>query len=122
MYIIIAANQTLLLILDTTNKTDIEFKTPVGMSYHCTRAQWLNLTQTDKNVQSSTVQLSQLQFEAFHKDNKVHFSTAKDCDSIDTPDIVPIAVGLALAALVVVVLIAYLVGRRRNAARGYLSM
>lgn len=37
-------------------------------------------------------------------------------------DIVPIAVGIALIALVVVVLIAYLVGRRRAAARGYVSM
>lgn len=92
------------------------------MSYHCTRAQWLNLTQSDLNEGKSTVQLSHMQLEAFHKENTVHFSTAKDCDSIDTPDIVPIAVGLALAALVVVVLIAYLVGRRRNAARGYLSM
>lgn len=46
---------------------------------------------------------------------------AKDC-SFDTPDIVPITVGCALAALVIVVLIAYLVGRRRSQSRGYLSM
>lgn len=37
-------------------------------------------------------------------------------------DIVPLAVGIALVALVVVVLIAYLVGRRRAQARGYVSM
>lgn len=37
-------------------------------------------------------------------------------------DIVPIAVGCALIALVVVVLIAYLVGRRRAQSRGYISM
>lgn len=49
------------------------------------------------------------------------FVLAKDC-SFDTPDIVPITVGCALAALVVVVLIAYLVGRRRSQSRGYLSM
>lgn len=46
---------------------------------------------------------------------------AEDCE-FDTPDIVPIAVGIALAALVVVVLVAYLVGRRRSQTRGYLSM
>lgn len=39
-----------------------------------------------------------------------------------TNDIVPIAVGCALAALVVIVLIAYVIGRRRNRARGYESM
>lgn len=49
------------------------------------------------------------------------FFLAKDC-SFDTPDIVPITVGCALAGLVVIVLIAYLVGRRRSQARGYLSM
>ena len=49
------------------------------------------------------------------------FFSAEDC-AFDTPDVVPIAVGCALAALVVIVLIAYLVGRRRAQARGYLSM
>lgn len=47
--------------------------------------------------------------------------SAKDC-SFNTPDIVPITVGCALAGLVVIVLIVYLVGRRRSQARGYLSM
>lgn len=42
--------------------------------------------------------------------------------SIFLTDIVPIAVGCALIALVIVVLIAYLVGRRRAQARGYVSM
>ena len=37
-------------------------------------------------------------------------------------DIVPIAVGVALAALVVAVLIAYMVGRRRNRHAGYQSV
>jgi lysosomal-associated membrane protein 1/2 len=37
-------------------------------------------------------------------------------------DIVPIAVGASLAGLVVVVLIAYLIGRRRSRARGYQSV
>ena len=37
-------------------------------------------------------------------------------------DVVPIAVGVALAVLIVVVLVAYIVGRRRNQARGYQSV
>lgn len=39
----------------------------------------------------------------------------------DTNSIVPIAVGAALAALVVIVLIAYLIGRRRRN-KGYESV
>jgi len=37
-------------------------------------------------------------------------------------DVVPIAVGASLAGLVVIVLIAYLLGRRRSRARGYQSV
>ena len=49
-------------------------------------------------------------------------SLAQDCEPYEAPDVVPIAVGCALAALIIIVLVAYLVGRRRNQARGYLSM
>lgn len=50
------------------------------------------------------------------------FVTAQECEESETPGIVPIAVGCSLAALIILVLIAYLVGRRRSQARGYLSM
>uniref|UniRef100_A0A1L8DTF3 Lysosome-associated membrane glycoprotein 5 n=1 Tax=Nyssomyia neivai TaxID=330878 RepID=A0A1L8DTF3_9DIPT len=101
-----------------------EFATPLTMSYHCTRSQTLNLTSTEASEVTVLGQafVSRMQLEAFHTRNSDVFSTAKDCDAIDTPDIVPIAVGCALAGLVVIVLIAYLVGRRRAQARGYLSM
>ena len=39
-----------------------------------------------------------------------------------TSDVVPIAVGVALASLVVIILIAYIVGRRRARQRGYQSV
>lgn len=101
-----------------------DFNTPLDMSYHCTRVQTLNLTRNhvDKEVPIGFAYVSKVQFEGFHHSKDETFSTAKDCDAIDTPDIVPIAVGCALAALVIVVLIAYLVARRRSQARGYLSM
>uniref|UniRef100_A0A7G3ANF8 Lysosome-associated membrane glycoprotein 5 n=1 Tax=Lutzomyia longipalpis TaxID=7200 RepID=A0A7G3ANF8_LUTLO len=113
------ANQTLTLVHKKS-----EFTTPITMSYHCTRAQTLNLTSADATEVTVLGQalVSRLQLEAFHTRDSDSFSTAKDCDAIDTPDIVPIAVGCALAGLVVIVLIAYLVGRRRAQARGYLSM
>lgn len=50
------------------------------------------------------------------------FFTAEDCAPHETPDVVPIAVGCALVVLIIIVLVAYLIGRRRNQARGYLSM
>lgn len=113
------ANQTLKLYNVLPN-----YQTHTDMSYHCTRVQTLNLTATmDANATAvASLNVSHLQFEAFHRRADDHFSTAKDCDSVDTPDIVPIAVGCALAALVALVLIAYLVGRRRSQTHGYLSM
>lgn len=108
-------NQTLTL----ENKQTL-FKTPTDMSYHCNRPQMLNLTASDNST--STVTVSKLQFEAFHNKQNTKFSIAKDCDAIDTPDIVPIAVGCALILLIVIVLIAYLAGRRSTRSRGYLSM
>lgn len=40
--------------------------------------------------------------------------SAVHCTADNTSDVVPIAVGCALAGLVVIVLIAYLVGRRKR--------
>jgi lysosomal-associated membrane protein 1/2 len=100
-----------------------EFITPLKRSYYCTKVQTLNLTNSEtSNATVAIVELSQLHFEAFHKQDNDKYSEVKDCESAGTPDIVPIAVGCALAALVVIVLIAYLVGRRNAHARGYLSM
>lgn len=111
------ANQTLTLFNNQTM-----FKTPLDMSYHCNRAQLLNLTTVELPTAAATVTVSKLQFEAFHTKKNAKFSIAKDCDAIDTPDIVPIAVGCALILLIVIVLIAYLAGRRNTRSRGYLSM
>lgn len=47
---------------------------------------------------------------------------AIQCPADDATDVVPIAVGAALAGLVVIVLIAYLIGRKRSRARGYQSV
>lgn len=97
-----------------------EFVTPIARSYYCTKQQTLIANET-LPATSAKIIMSHVQLEAFHVKTK-EFSAAKDCESSDTTDVVPIAVGVALAALVVVVLIAYLVARRRNAARGYTSM
>lgn len=88
---------------------------PTNFSYHCNRDQELQAT-------GGSIVVSKLQFEAFKHGNSSKFSAAKDCDSNISPDIVPIAVGISLIALIVVVLIAYIVGRRRQQARGYLNI
>lgn len=98
------------------------FKTPVEMSYHCNKAQMLNLTSSATGLGVPTVTLTKLQLEAFHRKIDSKFSIAKDCEAIDTPDIVPIAVGCALVTLIIIMLIAYLVGRNTANNNGYLSM
>ncbi|XP_076239918.1 lysosome-associated membrane glycoprotein 1 [Calliopsis andreniformis] len=90
-------------------------------SYRCLKQQKLNLKQNDTNEIAGYLTVSGLQFQAFKTDNSTFFGLAKDC-AFDTPDVVPIAVGCALAGLVIIVLISYLIGRRRSQARGYLSM
>jgi len=94
---------------------DDSYEIPSNFSYHCNREQTLNAT-------DGFLIISKVQFEAFRGNNGKTFSAAKDCDSNITPDIVPIAVGISLIALIVVVLIAYIVGRRRQQARGYLNI
>ncbi|XP_024868526.1 lysosome-associated membrane glycoprotein 1-like [Temnothorax curvispinosus] len=112
---------------DKSNKTVTvvhvapQFKTGLSNSYRCIKEQQMDLTREGNNVTVGLLKVTKLQFQAFRGDNTTIFGLAKDC-SYDTPDIVPITVGCALAGLVVIVLIAYLVGRRRSQARGYLSM
>lgn len=100
---------------------------PKDMSYHCTRQELVNATERIDGTNDTwvaTISMSKVQWQAFRTKENDQYDFAKDCDSsADTPDIVPIAVGLALAGLVVVVLLAFLVGRRRAQSRGgYLSM
>ncbi|XP_065332415.1 lysosome-associated membrane glycoprotein 1-like [Cloeon dipterum] len=89
---------------------------PFGMSYRCSPAEKFNLTE------NSILEVSDLQVQAFHTATDGKFGSASECQAGDTADIVPIVVGCALAGLVVIVLIAYLVGRRRSRQSGYLSM
>ncbi|EFA03669.2 uncharacterized protein LOC661589 [Tribolium castaneum] len=100
-----------------------EFSTPVSNSYKCAKEQALNLTSVPNGKDfGGELRISQLQVQAFKNSTSTKFDEALDCQGSETPDVVPIAVGCALAALVIIVLIAYLIGRRRSQARGYLSM
>lgn len=109
-----SVNQTVTIAYSLASES---FDVPSNFSYHCTHVQKLNGTD-----EQSFFLISKVQFEAFRHDNTHKFSVAKDCDSTIPADIVPIAVGISLIALIVVVLIAYIVGRRRQQARGYLNI
>ncbi|XP_015113646.1 lysosome-associated membrane glycoprotein 1 [Diachasma alloeum] len=97
-----------------------EYKTSLSNSYRCMRAQELKMAANVTNA-TAIAKISDLQFQAFRADKSPTFGYAEDC-TFETQDVVPIAVGCALIALVVIVLVAYLVGRRRSQARGYVSM
>ncbi len=67
-------------------------------------------------------QMFQLQFDilALFFLHSLSLFSAEDCVA-DEPDnfIVPIAVGVALAVLIIIVLLAYLIGRKRSQMSGY---
>ncbi|XP_076332309.1 lysosome-associated membrane glycoprotein 1-like [Tachypleus tridentatus] len=97
---------------------DTLFKVDQGKSYVCNKAQNIDF---NVNVRMT---ISNLQVEAFRTDNSSDFSKDTfECIADDEiSDIVPIAVGCALAGLVLIVLIAYIVGRHRNRKKSYQSM
>jgi len=124
---------------NTTVKVDslevpaLLFHTPLDRSFTCstwgsTKLKATNITLPSNlpiELDDSEVHTSNLEFDAFRNGQKAPppagFRAALDCE-YQPNDIVPIAVGIALAALVIVVLIAYVVGRKRNRQRGYESV
>uniref|UniRef100_A0A914UI92 Lysosome-associated membrane glycoprotein 2-like transmembrane domain-containing protein n=1 Tax=Plectus sambesii TaxID=2011161 RepID=A0A914UI92_9BILA len=71
--------------------------------------------------ENAKIHLNGFRAQAFgHSDD---FLTSELCDhDVRTSDIVPIVVGACLAALVIIVLIAYLIGRARAKRQGYASV
>jgi len=110
--------------IDADSKIVNLYTTNVNNSYRCNSEDDVRLMVSGSTSQTALVRLTHVQMEAFRNLSNDKFNVASDCsaDDILTSDIVPIAVGCALAALVVVVLIAYLIGRRRARQRGYQSV
>jgi len=94
-----------------------KFQLNQGDYYTCKSETTLQLTHDVK------VSITNLELEAFRNSNTTDISGKRVICPKDqtTNSIVPIAVGAALAGLVVVVLIAYLIGRKRSR-RGYESV
>lgn len=53
--------------------------------------------------------------------HSLHSRLAEECHADADSFLVPIAVGVALLVLIVIVLLAYFIGRKRNMAAGYES-
>ncbi|XP_062332963.1 lysosome-associated membrane glycoprotein 2 isoform X2 [Osmerus eperlanus] len=86
----------------------------VGSSYMCNKQQSYNITDV---LTLDTYELRVQPFEV----TKDKFSTAEDCQADGESFLVPIAVGVALAVLILIVLLAYFIGRKRNQGSGYES-
>ncbi|TNN63411.1 Lysosome-associated membrane glycoprotein 2 [Liparis tanakae] len=88
----------------------------VGSSYMCNKEQ--NYTITSQ----LTLYTFDLQVQPFGVKKGV-FSTAEDCQPDDVDSfIVPVAVGVSLLVLILIVLLAYFIGRRRNMGSTYESL
>jgi len=111
-----------------------EFQTPINRSFLCldlgVMSMPAELHESDEpdgasgeKLNNVTFTAKKVQFDAFRSANVSQdtFQTSLDC-RYKPSDVVPIVVGCALAGTVLLVLVAYLVGRRRNRARGYQSV
>jgi len=76
-----------------------------GKSYGCSKTDALKVSD------GFTVTLTGLRVQPFMTTDE--FGQADWCSKDETSDLIPIIIGAALAALVIIVLIAYLVGRAR---------
>ncbi|XP_004874658.1 lysosome-associated membrane glycoprotein 2 isoform X1 [Heterocephalus glaber] len=84
---------------------------PLGSSYMCNKEQTLSVSGT---FQINTFNLKVQPFNV----TEGKYSTAQDCSADDDNFLVPIAVGAALAGVLILVLLAYFIGLKRHHA-GY---
>jgi len=120
--------------IDTHDVPKLMFEVPFHYSYLCGDVgTWqyysaldYNFTTNPPNIMldNATVSARHFRFDAFREYDKPHpltYRPVMDCAYVPN-DIVPVAVGVTLAVLVVLVLAAYLFGRRRARQRGYQSV
>ncbi|XP_077375680.1 lysosome-associated membrane glycoprotein 1a [Festucalex cinctus] len=96
----------------SAGNTSLDYlRTTLGRSYMC------NAEQTLAVVPSFSLNTFRVQVQSFGVTTN-QFATAEECQMDQDEMLIPIIVGAALAGLVLIVLIAYLVGRKRSHA-GY---
>jgi len=129
-------NQTVLeyISMSTFAMTPWEFLVPENRSYLCMDVGSKSMTaelhkstepggSPGERLTNATLTAKRVQFDAFRSTSAPpnEFQLPSDC-SYRPNDIVPIIVGCALAGMVLMVLVAYMVGRSRSRARGYMSV
>uniref|UniRef100_A0A8B9C608 Lysosome-associated membrane glycoprotein 1 n=1 Tax=Anser brachyrhynchus TaxID=132585 RepID=A0A8B9C608_9AVES len=98
-------------VFEASNNSMSELRATVGNSYKCSAEE--NLQVTDKAL----VNVFNVQVQVFKVDGD-KFGAVEECQLDENNMLIPIIVGAALAGLVLIVLIAYLIGRKRSHA-GY---
>jgi len=101
------------------------FATDLGNSYRCNYKTKIDNFKTDRNVTIKSIDIENLRIQPF-VDSAIIFNdyaVEKVCtmDIFKSPNLIPIIVGVCLGILVIVVLVVYLVARRRNR-NGYQSV
>ncbi|XP_064185322.1 lysosome-associated membrane glycoprotein 2 isoform X2 [Anguilla rostrata] len=100
----------------TASNTNLSiWEAAVGSSYMCNKEQSYNITDT------FSVNTFSLQVQPFEVNGNA-FATAEECFlDADLSFLVPVAVGVALSFLIILVLLSYLIGRRKSRT-GYQSV
>ncbi|KAK2545236.1 lysosome-associated membrane glycoprotein 2 isoform X3 [Columba livia] len=101
-------------ISNADNNNFSKWDTFLGSSYMCRKEQTLEI---NENLQIHTFNLWIQPF--LVKENK--FSTAQECSLDDDSILVPIVVGASLACLIAIIVVAYIIGRRKSYA-GYQTL
>jgi len=132
----VLVNQTVLeyISMSTFSMSPWEFLVPENRSYLCmdvgSKSMIAELHKSTEpggspgeRLTNATLTAKRVQFDAFRSPSAPpnQFQLPSDC-SYRPNDIVPIIVGCALAGMVLMVLVAYMVGRSRSRARGYMSV
>jgi hypothetical protein len=96
------------------------YQAPFNHTYSCMTEEKVKLSSVNSTQYNITMDLNNIKFQPFQSDGDVaDYACPQKTDPDNSSSIVPIAVGCALAGLIVIVLLAYLIGRRRGASRGY---
>ena len=102
-------------------KEEVDYlKADKGHSLKCVADKKVSLN--DDVTKGIELKIDDIQFQAYMDSPNGKFGDEENCVSSKGRDIVPIAVGCALVGLVVIVLVAYLIGRRRSRQAGYQSV
>jgi len=99
------------------------FSVSADHSYLCLTQQSLKFNQDKKTNATIGFDVDNFKIDAFRSTNSTDFRTVSECEMDDKKrDFVPLAVGGSLIALVVIVLIAFLIGRKRSRRLAYESV